>query len=102
MMFGLAALMIVAVGSLSAAQLSNSAAFDGYSEAMGMALPFADRQSANASNCYDACAAIWGEPGAASSLREAFGRNVGCVLSGALAPSCSVAKGRIAPAAGDL
>jgi predicted lipoprotein with Yx(FWY)xxD motif len=102
MMFGLAVLMIVAAGSLSAAQFSNSAAFDGYSEAMGMALPFADRQSANASNCYDACAAIWGEPATGSSLREAFSRNVGCVLSGALAPSCAMAKGRVAPAGGDL
>jgi hypothetical protein len=57
---GFAAIVIVAGASGAAARWSNLPAPDGYSEAVGAAVVYSDRESPDPSNCYDACAAIWG------------------------------------------
>ncbi|WP_158813917.1 hypothetical protein [Methylocapsa sp. S129] len=59
---GLAALVIAGGSGLAAAPWKDmpSSVGDGYSESMGTTLAYPGRDSANASNCYDACAAIWG------------------------------------------
>jgi predicted lipoprotein with Yx(FWY)xxD motif len=62
---GFAAIVILAAASGAAARWSNLSAPDGYSETVGATLVYADRESADASNCYDACAAIWGHSVAA-------------------------------------
>ena len=60
--FGLAILIIAAAAGFAAAPWSDlhSPQGDGYSEKMGAALPYSDEDSTDPSNCYDACAAIWG------------------------------------------
>jgi predicted lipoprotein with Yx(FWY)xxD motif len=60
--FGLTILIIAAAAGFAAAPWSDmhSPQGDGYSEQMGAALPYSAEDLANPSNCYDACAAIWG------------------------------------------
>jgi predicted lipoprotein with Yx(FWY)xxD motif len=37
----------------------HASAYHGYSAAMGSAIPYSNNDALNASNCYDACAAVW-------------------------------------------
>jgi predicted lipoprotein with Yx(FWY)xxD motif len=59
---GLAILVTAGAGGLEAAPWKRmpASAGDGYSETMGTIVSASDRASANPSNCYGACATIWG------------------------------------------
>jgi predicted lipoprotein with Yx(FWY)xxD motif len=59
--FGFAALIISAAGSFAAIpwKTMHVSAYDGYSAAMGFAMPHSNNDALSTSNCYDACAAVW-------------------------------------------
>jgi predicted lipoprotein with Yx(FWY)xxD motif len=59
--FGFAALIISAAEGFVAIpwKTMHASAHDGYSAAMGIAIPHSNNDALNASNCYDACAAAW-------------------------------------------
>ena len=55
-----AVLSVVAAGSFASAPWRDLSVVDGYSESLGITPPYSDRENLNSSNCYDACAVIWG------------------------------------------
>ena len=55
-----AVLSVVVAASSAVAPRRDLSATDGYSESLGIALPYSGREILNSSNCYDACTVIWG------------------------------------------
>jgi len=58
--FVFAVLSVVVAASSAVAPWRDLSATDGYSESLGIALPYSGPEILNLSNCYDACSVIWG------------------------------------------
>ena len=53
-------LCVAAAAGFAASMRAGVSAAGGYSESLGITPPHGDRERLDWSNCYDACAAIWG------------------------------------------